>query len=326
MTTKGLVVPLDPQAQAVADMLSQLPAPNYAALTVKEYRDMLAAFPPMPVLDDDLGSVEDCTLTGAAGPLKIRIYRPKSTGPHPLTVFFHGGCFVSCGLDTHDNLCRRLVAQAACMVVSVDYRLAPEHPFPAGIDDAVAAVRWLHAHASQLGIDPKRIAVAGDSAGGAIATVVAWQLRHTEITLCHQLLLYPVTDSACNSRSQLEITAAPMLSSETMRWAWHQYLPSEQAGQDPRASPSRQTDLQGMAPATIITAEVDPLRDEGEAYARALVEAGVPVAQRRWIGHFHGFASMLGSLDAASQALAFAGRQLRHSFSEAAFNPEDLSK
>ena len=316
MTAKGLVVPLDHQAQAVADMLSQLPAPNYASLTVKEYRDMLASFPPMPLLDDDLGSVEDSTLTGAAGPLKIRIYRPKATGPHPLTVFFHGGCFVSCGLDTHDNLCRRLAAQAACMVVSVDYRLAPEHPFPAGIEDAVAALRWLHAHASQMGIDPARIAVAGDSAGGTIATVVAWQLRGTDVSICHQLLLYPVTDSACDSPSQREMTAAPMLNSETMRWAWHQYLSHEQARQDPRASPSQQTDLRGMAPATVITAEVDPLRDEGEAYARALVEAGVPVVQRRWVGHFHGFASMLGSLDAASHALAFAGRQLRHSFSD----------
>ena len=316
MTAEGPPVPLDRQAQALADMLSQRPAPNYAALTVKEYRDMLASFPPMPMLDDALGSVEDSLLTGAAGPLKIRIYRPKTNGPHPLTVFFHGGCFVSCGLDTHDNICRRLAAQAACMVVAVDYRLAPEHPFPAGIDDAVAAVRWLHAHASQLGIDPQRIAVAGDSAGGTIATVVAWQLRHSDITLCHQLLLYPVTDSGCDSPSQRDFTAAPMLSSEMMRWAWHQYLPHEQARQDPRASPSQQTDLRGMAPATVITAEVDPLRDEGEAYARALVAAGIPVTQRRWVGHFHGFASLLGSLDAASQALAFAGHQLRCSFTD----------
>lgn len=309
-------MPLDPQAQAVAEMLSQFPLPDYASLSVTQYRDVLASFPLMPALDDDLASVQDSTLTGAAGPLKIRIYRPKASGLHPLTVFFHGGCFVSCGLDTHDNLCRRLAAQASCMVVSVDYRLAPENPFPAGIDDAVAAVRWLHTNAGQMGIDLTRIAVAGDSAGGAIATVVAGQLRGTDIPICHQLLLYPVTDSACDSPSQRELTTAPMLTSETMRWSWRQYLPNEQARQDPRASPSHQTDLKGMAPATIITAEVDPLRDEGEAYARALVESGVYVTQRRWIGHFHGFASMLGTLDAAAEALAFAGRQLRHSFSD----------
>ncbi len=324
-------MPLDPQAQAFADRFAQISPPDFALLTASQYRAILAAIPPFPPQEDALASVEDGTLGGADGPLKMRLYRPVADGPLALTVFFHGGGFVSCGLDTHDNICRRLAALTSSLVVAVDYRLAPEHPFPAGINDAVAATRWLHAHAATLGADPSRIAVAGDSAGATLATVVAQQLHGNGMTICHQLLLYPVTDSACDSPSQLEMTDTPILTSQAMRWFWQQYLPDAVSGLDPRASPLRQTDLKGAPPATLITAEVDPLRDEGEAYAQALVKAGVCVTQRRWPGQFHGFASLLGALSAAAEVLDFSAGQLRQAFAvkraaQAHDNPAEKSE
>lgn len=307
-------MPLDPQAQAIADVFSQRPPPDFATLTVSQYRNFLTAFPAFAPQDNGLVSTENGTVGGADGPLKMRLYRPAVAGPLALTVYFHGGGFVSCGLDTHDNICSRLAAQTGSLVVSVDYRLAPEHPFPAGVNDAVAATRWLYDHAATLGADASRIAVAGDSAGATLATVVAHQLHGKEMQICHQLLLYPVTDSACDSPSQLEMTQTPILTSHAMRWFWQQYLPDAPSGLDPRASPLRQIDLQGSPSATIITAEVDPLRDEGEAYAQALAKAGVCVTQRRWPGQFHGFASLLGTLDAADDVLAFSAQQLRQAF------------
>jgi acetyl esterase len=156
--------------------------------------------------------------------------------------------------------------------------------------------------------------VAGDSAGGTLAAVVAHALRDDPIAIRHQLLLYPVTDAACDSASQHALADAPVLTRAMMQWFWRNYLPDAEAGLDPRASPLRQTDLDRVASATVITAGADPLRDEGEAYARALVEAGVCVTQQRWNGHFHGFASLLGTLDAAAEALAFGALQLRHAF------------
>ena len=194
-------MPLDPQAQAIADGLAALPAPDFSTLSVADYRGMLAAFPPLPPLDDDLASVENGSLPGAAGTLAMRLYRPRGAGPWPLTVFFHGGGFVSCGLDTHDNICRRLAVRAAALVAAIDYRLAPEHPFPAAVDDAAAALRWLHEHAASIGADPSRIALAGDSAGGNLAAVTAQQLRAEGPAIRHQLLLSPVIDRACDAPS-----------------------------------------------------------------------------------------------------------------------------
>ena len=302
-------MPLDPQAQALADALAHAPLPDPATLTIAGYRAFLTAFPPLP--GEPLASVQDRTLPGPDGAVKIRIYHPQPGECLPLTVFFHGGGFVSCGLDSHDNLCRRLANQASTVVVSVDYRLAPEHRFPAAADDACAALRWLAAHAGEIGADAARIAVAGDSAGGNLAAVVAQQMP---ALLRHQLLFYPVTDSACDTASFGEFASGAMLRADLMRWFWMQYLARAEDGRDPRASPLRAQRLQGLPPATIITAECDPLRDEGEAYASVLSNAGVAVTLRRWAGQFHGFASLLGPLDAAGQALAFAAESLRKAF------------
>ena len=229
-------------------------------------------------------------------------------------MFFHGGGFISCGIDTHTNLCSRLAALSGSIVAAVDYRLAPEHRFPAAVDDTIAAVRALHQRAADFGADPDQIAVAGDSAGGTLAAVAAHALRGSGIPIRHQLLLYPVTDAACDSASQHELTDAPVLNREAMQWFWRNYLPDAAAGLDPRASPLRQRDLADLPPATIFTASADPLRDEGEAYAQALISAGVCVTQQRWNGQFHGFASLLGTLDAASEVLALSALQLRGAF------------
>lgn len=304
-------MPLDPQAQAIADQFARLPRPDLATLNAADYRAGLAAFAALaPTLDDGI-AVEDIMLDGSATPLAARVYRPGGNAPRPLVVFFHGGGFVSCGLDTHDGLCGRLAALTDAIVVSIDYRLAPEHPFPAAVDDAVAALRAVHDRATALSGDPARLVVAGDSAGGTLATVSARLLRGTGIHLAHQLLIYPVTDSGCETASHREHADAPVLDSGLMRWFWRQYLQQSDEGLDPRASPLQATDLAAMPPATVITAGVDPLRDEGESYALALVAAGVPVTLRRWPGQFHGFVSLLGQLDAADEALAFAATQLR---------------
>ena len=313
-------MPLDTEAQAFADALAKVPMPDFATASVADYRAFLAAFPPLP--GDAVASVEDRSLPGPGGSLKIRVYHPQPGTCLPLTVFFHGGGFVSLGLDSHDKLCRRLALQAETVVVAVDYRLAPEQRFPAAVDDACAAVRWLHAQADSIGADPARIAVAGDSAGGNLAAVVAQQLRGPgEPRLCHQLLLYPVIDSACESASFREFAQGAMLSAEMMRWFWSQYLSRAEEGLGPRASPLRQTSLRLLPAATVITAECDPLRDEGEAYAQALSAAGVAVSQRRWPGQFHGFVSLLGQLAEADRALDFAAASLRQAFAAAVPSP-----
>jgi acetyl esterase len=304
---------LNPQAAAIAEGLAQLPRPDFSTLTVEHYRAGLAMFPPLPALPDAVAQVTNIHIDGPGGPLAVRLYRPQDAGagPLPLTVFFHGGGFVACGLDSHDNICHRLAVRGRTLVASVDYRLAPEHPFPAPVDDAVAALRALQAQAASLGADPSRIAVAGDSAGAHLAAVAALEAG---VALRHQLLLYPVIDSRCTSISHHELAEAPMLSAEMMRWFWRQYLPDAAQAADPRVALLRRADLGRAAPATLITAELDPLREEGEAYAQALVRTGVPVAQRRWPGVFHGFASLLGPLDAAREAIDHGAAQLARAF------------
>lgn len=307
---------LDPQAQAIADQLAALPRPDPATLDVPSYRAALAAMAPPPAVAEPDVARSDIVLPGPVAPLRARLYRPPEAeaGTLPLVAYFHGGGFVSCGLDTHDNICARLAARSGALVASIDYRLAPEHRFPAACDDAVAAVQAVHGLAASFGADPARIAVAGDSAGATLATVAARLSAETGLKLVHQLLFYPATDSACDTPSHHEHHDAPMLGSALMAWFWRQYLARPEDGLDPRASPLRAASLAGQPPATVITAGFDPLRDEGEAYARALAAAGVPATLRRWPGQFHGFASLLGALDAADEALDFAAAQLRAAF------------
>ncbi len=254
---------------------------------------------PLPRVDD----VSDLSIPGPAGALPARVYRAPGhleAGPQPALVFFHGGGFVIGDLDTHDELCRMLCWHARVTVVAVDYRLAPEDPFPAAVDDAVAAFGWVRENAADLGIDPDRIAVGGDSAGGNLSAVVCTQTNEAGgEPPAFQLLIYPKTDH--EPTPSLELFAEGFfLVQEDMDWFLASYAP---AVGDPRAYPMRTADLSGLPPAYVVTAGFDPLRDEGEAYAAALRQAGVPTALRRHESLIHGFASMTAVSPTAHDAV-----------------------
>ena len=220
-----------------------------------------------------------------------------------------------CDLDTHDGVCRQLANRAGCAVVSVDYRLAPEAKFPAGPEDCYAAARYAAEHAGELGVDAARIAVAGDSAGGNLAAVVALMARARRgPALCHQLLVYPVTNHDFETASYHENAEGYLLTRAMMQWFWGHYLATPEAGEDPWASPLREPDLSGLPAATVLTAEYDPLRDEGEAFAERLRAAGVPTSLTRYDGMFHGFFGMTAAIDRARDALDHAAGALRSAF------------
>jgi len=313
-------MPLNPQAAKALEILAMMPAIDYASDGTTA-RALLAALPPAPspfAAGDEIAAIEDRTIEGPGGPLSLRLYYPVQTAaPLPLTLYFHGGGFVFGSPALHDNVCRCLTKRASSLIVSVDYRLAPEYKFPAPLEDGWAALTWLRANGTSLGGDPTRIAVAGDSAGGNIAAVIAHKARDHSVDLRHQLLLYPATDCAMDTPSYSENGNHYYLTREMMEWFWNQYLPNRDARQHPMAAPYKQNSLERVAPTTIVTAEFDPLRDEAEAYGVALMKMGVPVHFRRWLGQIHGFASMLGVLDAADEALSWAATSLRESFETA---------
>lgn len=264
----------------------------------------VAAGPPIEV-----GTVRDLTVDGAEGPLKARHYAPPSGGANlPLLVFYHGGGWVVGDLDTHDQPCRLLARYADVHVLSIDYRLAPEHPYPAPVDDSIAAYAWAVQHAAELGADSTRIAVGGDSAGGNLAAVVAQAARDAGLQLpVAQLLIYPGTDASRDRPSKSLFGEGFFLTRKQMDWYWDTYA---QGGSrtDPRLSPLCADSLVGLPPAIVTTAAFDPLRDEGEAYAEALRAAGVPVVVRRAPGLVHGYFNMTGIHRASLQeSLAVAG-------------------
>ncbi len=309
-------MPLDPQARALIEQSAAAGLPPYPTLAptdarrVMELRTAMTTGDPPPV-----ARVEDRRMPGPGG-LLLRLYTPDGPGPLPVLVYFHGGGFVLGSVDTHDHLCRALANAAGCLVASVDYRLAPEHRFPAAVEDSYAATCWVAANAASLGADPTRVAVGGDSAGGNLAAVVALLARDQgSPTLCHQLLLYPVTDYSFDTPSYRENASGFMLGRADMEWYWSHYLATEVDGLHPHASPLRAEDLRGLPPALVITAEFDPLRDEGEAYAERLREAGVRTTLTRYEGMIHGFVRMAPALDQGKRALAQIGGALREAFS-----------
>jgi acetyl esterase len=266
----------------------------------RQYREVRATLrPPVPNLLD----VRDLKADGKGGPIPLRLYRPAE-GVLPAFVFFHGGGWVVGDLETHDVVCRQIARAAGAVVIAVDYRLAPEHPFPAASDDAWSATTWIAAHADELGIDAARMTVGGDSAGGGLAAVVALMARDSrKLRLALQMLLYPVVDLRAESVSYSKYAEGYLLTRSAMRWYIAQYAPTPQAVNDWRASPLLAPWVHGVAPALIITAELDPLIDEGEAYARRLRGARVPVDYQVVPGMVHGFLTMGGKVDAANRSI-----------------------
>jgi acetyl esterase len=261
-----------------------------------------------------MAEVVDCAVATPDGDLPVRIYRPRETALLPVLVYFHGGGWVLGSIDSHDSVARNLARSADCLVVSVGYRLAPEHRFPAAVDDCIAAVRWVHGHANDFGADAARIALGGDSAGGNLATVVALRLRDEGgPKIAGQLLVYPVTQLRAPLRGSMVANAEGyFLRARDVAWFDDMYLGDSQAHTHPYASPLLAASLGGLAPALVITAEFDPLRDQGEDYARRLRQAGVAVTLSRYDGAFHAFFGM--PADIGRRAVSEAGQWLRARF------------
>ena len=309
------MVQLDPQMKAVLDQAAAAGGKPFNELTPVEARQaidaMFAAFRGTPL---EVGKVEDRKIPGPAVEIPVRIYSPRGTGPFGALVYFHGGGWVIGNLETHDATCRQLTAGAGCVTISVDYRLAPEHKFPAGPEDCYAATKWVADNARTLGLVANRLAVGGDSAGGNLAAVVALMARDRGgPNLAFQLLVYPATDCADDTPSQSEFAESSpnwLLSRADMEWFWGHYLgPNDRS--NPLACPALAKSLANLPPAFVLTAEVDPLRDEGESYAEALRRAGVKVKLRRYDGVCHGFFSMASLIDKGRLAVADSCAELR---------------
>jgi acetyl esterase/lipase len=291
----GVVRRVQPDVALVLELLESLQLPPLEALPVDDARAVMVAMAAERPRGPDVGEVFDGVLPGPAGDLPYRLYRPATPGPHPVVAYFHGGGWVLGSLDSDDPLCRDLCVRADVVVVSVNYRHAPEDRFPAAADDAFAAVQWLAAHATEIGGVPGELAVAGWSAGGNIAAVACQLVRDSGgPDIRGQLLLTPVVDSDMGRPSYTENGDGYILTAGLMRWFWDHYAdPADRS--DPKASPLR-GDLRGLPPAVVVTADFDPLRDEGRAYAEALEAAGVPVRHVRARGHAHTSVTMVDAV------------------------------
>lgn len=299
---------LDPEIQAVLD--AQLsgagpPAAEVSVALMRKVHDADAAIYSGP--GEDVAEVRDLVVPGPGGDVPVRLYRPAVEGPAPGVAYFHGGGWAIGSIDSFDTVCRRLANASGAAVASVGYRLAPEHVYPSALDDCLAATRWLIGEGEAVGIDTARIAVAGDSAGGNLAVGVARCLR---ADVRFQALVYPVCDAGLNTPSYREFCEGFGLTAAVMRRFWDLYLAGKEGG-EPDASPLRATDLAGLPPAFVLTAECDVLRDEGEAFAAALREAGVEVEHRRYDGTIHGFWRWLAKAQVTHEAVEEVAGALR---------------
>jgi acetyl esterase len=298
--------------------------PPLRSQTVEESRALMRSMIPVRGPGPEVKRVDDRDIPGSGGCIPVRIYWPEGDGPFPILVWFHGGGWVLGDLDTADNTCRSLTFKSGAVVVSVDYRLAPEYPYPAGVDDAYAAATWVASHAGELDGHPERLAIGGDSAGGNLAAVTALRARRRgEPRFCFQLLVYPVTDGRMSFPSYRDNGEGYQLTAEAMEWFYELYL-GDRDREDPLVSPlyAPPEDLAELPATLVMTAEFDPLRDEGEAYAGRLREAAVPVKLSRYDGQIHGFFGLDALIDAAGDALDEAASALRSAFeSHAAPSP-----
>ena len=305
-------MPLTPEIEALLKAGAEAGIRPAEELSVADAREQIRAVclsrDPGPKVDD----VENRTIPGPSGEIPVRIYYPDGQAPFPVLVYFHGSGFVIADLDTHDNICRELTNLSGCAVVSVDYRLAPENPYPAAPEDAYAATQWVSENGNELNVDGTRLITVGDSAGGNLATVVALMaLDRGGPNIIGQILIYPITDYNFDRPSYRENASGYGLGLATMHWYWGHYLTSESDGADIYVSPIRTPDLSGLPPAHVVTAEYDPLRDEGEAYAEALRAANVSTTSMRYDGVIHGFAGMLGQVPEAREAITGCAKAIK---------------
>ncbi len=309
---------LHPQARALLDLMVARGVPPTESLPPIEartlYRERRAVLQPVPT---PVADVRELAADGPHGPIPMRLYRPQPAldrgAPGPALLYFHGGGWVIGDLDTHDTLCREIATRAGQVVIAVDYRLAPEHRFPAAYDDALAALRWVHAQAAALGIDASKLAVGGDSAGGNLAAAVALEARDADppLPIAFQLLIYPATDMRRGHPSHMSNGEGYLLTAKTIAYFHDHYIVDPAHDLDWRASPLLHTDHARLPPALVITAGFDPLRDEGLDYARVLSAAGNHVSAVTFERQIHGFITMGRVLDEANTAVALCASELR---------------
>jgi acetyl esterase len=305
-------VPLDPQLQAMRDQRERDQVPPLYDMSLTEARAAdLASIRAGGGDPEPVHEVTDLTVPGPGGDLPLRLYRPSSQRPLPVLLYLFGGGWVLGTIDTADGVSRSLANATGALVAVPGYRLAPEHPFPAAADDCYAALRWVAAHAAGIGADPARIAVGGDSAGGNLAAGLALRARAQGPALAGQLLVYPNTDQLADDESMRAADDPYLFNRHSVAWYRQHYLAGPGDAASPLASPLRAESLAGLPPALVITAEYDPLRDQGEAYAGRLADAGVPAELSRYPGMTHGFFTMAGTVDASRAAMAQAAGQLR---------------
>ncbi len=312
-------MPLDPQVQTLLAAAKAAGLPEMWQLTPDQAREQYKLrVRRLDVKEEPIHRVSDRLIPGPDRPIPLRVYEPRAARPDerlPVLMWFHGGGFVIGDLDTHDTACRRLAKEGDCLVVAVDYRLAPESKFPAAVEDCMAALRWVALQGIEIGADVTRIGVGGDSAGGNLAAVCALLARDEGFPkLAHQLLIYPCTAPEPETRSHKLFAEGHLLTRKTITWFYAQYLRNSRDTQDFRFGPLIADDLAGVPPAFVLVAGYDPLRDEGVQYATRLVEAGIDVTFVNMAGMIHGFYIMLGAVDAASDAIRQSGVALRKAF------------
>ena len=308
-------MPLDPQVQIILQQETERGLPPYNELSPLEARQQMLSLSPPVDPELSVRKVDDLRISGPLNEIPIRLYYPEGTSPYPVIVYFHGGGWVIGNLETHNAICHALAKTSGCLVAAVDYRLAPEHRYPAAIEDAYAATSWICKNASRIQADPLRMAVMGESAGGALATVVSMMARdQDDRRIALQVLVYPVTDNNFNTSSYLNYGEGYSLTRDLMIWFWNHYLGNKENAGQPYASPLRAENLSNLPDALILTAEYDPLCDEGESYAKKLQKSGVNVTLTRYDGMIHGFFRMTSKLDKAKGALTQVTDEIKRIF------------